>query len=227
MFDIFGIFLIKNIIFFKTIIISIPNKYQKILDQKEKEKNKKNKRSKKDKKTNINKDNNEVNEEKKKYYINIINKLNKNNFAKLICLIEKYNNDIDIVLDDSLCILKEIILYLNDIQNKYNTTIINSEEEKEIEKTCPICLDNYSDIHVSPCGHTFCWTCIQKITNDICPICRKKMNGVLEHSDFNFNRNNNNRENNTNPFIGPFFQRRLNNSSNVNFFPAFVNPFLN
>lgn len=225
--NIFGIIIVKSIIFFKTIIISIPNKYQKILDQKEKEKNKKNKKCKKEKKTNANKDNNEVNEDIKQYYINIINKLTKNNFAKLICLMEKYNNDIDIVLDDSLCILKEIIVFLNDIQNKYNTTIINSEEEKEIEKTCPICLDNYSDIHVSPCGHTFCWTCIQKITNDICPICRKKMNGVLEHSDFNFNRNINNRENNANPFISPFIQRRLNNSSNVDFFPAYVNPFLN
>ena len=92
-------------------------------------------------------------------------------------------------LDSTLISLKELLIYLNIIQNTYNTRIIDSEEEKEISKTCPICLDNYSDIHVSPCGHTFCWSCIQKLTNNDCPICRKKMNGVLEHPNFHFSEN--------------------------------------
>jgi hypothetical protein len=41
---------------------------------------------------------------------------------------------------------------------------------------CPICLENKKDAACVPCGHTFCWSCIndnKSLTN--CPMCNVKL----------------------------------------------------
>ena len=170
----------KSIIYFQTLIISIPNNYQDILD-----KSKKNNKKSKKMKNNELKENNNI----EQYYKNIIINIKKNNFANLICLLEKYDQDIPIFINSYLTILKSLISFINDNENKYNKVKINSQEQKEIAITCPICLDHHSDCHVSPCGHMFCFSCIQKFTDYRCPICRNNMNGVLEYPNFQFPHN--------------------------------------
>lgn len=52
------------------------------------------------------------------------------------------------------------------------------EEETSLEgKTCPICLDGFKNITATPCGHCFCWNCIQAALNKKpeCPHCRKRV----------------------------------------------------
>ena len=198
--------ILKGILFLKNIIISIPNDYKDIIENKKKDNKKNEKCSKKIENKDI-----------KQYYINIVNNIKKSNIGKIICLIQKYEKTIDIDLESTKTTLKKIISVLDDIKIKANINIIDSEEEKEITMTCPICLDNFSDCHVSPCGHTFCWTCIQKFNDKRCPICRKNMNGVLEYPNFKFPQNNNFLQvnNSNNPFS------IQNNHSNQN-----INPFL-
>ena len=174
--------------FCKNIIMIFPKSFEdKLNKEKEKERNKKQK-----KKTNKQKDKNtegeEGNEKLKKYYIYAFNHINKNDFAKIIIIIER-RGIFGINTANESHILKELISFLNDIQNKYNTRIIDSKEEKEDNLLCPICFVNNSDCHVSPCGHKLCWECIQKLNNDICPICRAKMTDVLEHPNFKFKHN--------------------------------------
>ena len=194
--------------FFKTIIIDFSKEYQKILEKKKAKHLKKTKKNKTKDKNEEKEDeiNIESSDEIKKYYINLFNEVNKNNFGKLIYTIEKYYKIISINFEECLQSLKKILLYLNNIQNMINTRIIDQEEEKKIEITCPICLDNYSDSHVLPCEHAFCWKCIQKLTNNKCPICRKPMEGVKEHPNFLF-QNQMSNNNNNNPFL-------MNNHSN-------------
>ena len=122
--------------------------------------------------------------ENKEYLRNIFFNIKKNDIADIICLLEKYDDHIPYDYDKILSLLKGVISFLNHIEKKYNIKVINSQEQREIAKTCPICLDNYSDCHVSPCGHMFCLTCIKKLKDLRCPICRDQMNSIIEYPNF-------------------------------------------
>lgn len=45
--------------------------------------------------------------------------------------------------------------------------------------SCPICLEELSDGHITPCKHLFCKRCIVEVfmseQDNICPLCRSKM----------------------------------------------------
>ena len=210
-----------TISFCKNVIIEFSKVYQETLKEKKNVKNlKKSNKPKKEEKEEKEEDKIE-NDELKNYYIDIFNKINKNNISKLIFTIEKYNNEIPIDFDMSLDSLKKILLYLNDIQNIVNTRTIDPEEEKELEKICPICLDKNSDSHVLPCSHAFCWECITKLTNDKCPICRKTMTGVSEHPDFRLENKMNN--NHLNPFL---MNNNQNNDNSIEIGNNGNNPFM-
>ena len=167
-------FIRKSIIFLKKVIIDISNFYieKKYLISKE--------------------DNNKINKNNlrmEEYLKNIINNIKKTDIANIICLMEKNNNNIPYQFDKILFILKEIITFLNEIENQFNIKMIDSQDQKE-SKRCPICFDNYSDCHVTPCGHMFCFDCIKKFKDLRCPFCRKEMTGVLEYPNFKFPKNN-------------------------------------
>ena len=179
----------KTVVFLKKVIIQIPNDYQEIIEKREKE-------------SNIQEQNNNQNDFKEKeenkeiriYYRNIIYNINKRNLENIICLLEKYDNPLNFKkIKNSL---EEIISFLNEVRNKYNIKKIDSSEQKEIAKTCPICLEKYSDCHVSPCGHMFCLDCVKKLYDIRCPLCRKNMTGILEFPNIHFSQNN--QENNIN-----------------------------
>ena len=161
----------KSILFLEMIIITIPNYYQENLSNYKEKKSLKKTKGKKIQKKDL-----------EAYHLNIIHNIKKYSIANIICLLEKHKNVInDVHYLKNL--LKKIIANLDKIKDKYNIDQTDSEEENG---TCPICLENYSDCHVSPCGHLFCWDCIQKFKDERCPICRKEMVGVLEHQNFKF-----------------------------------------
>ncbi|EIW55727.1 uncharacterized protein TRAVEDRAFT_98419, partial [Trametes versicolor FP-101664 SS1] len=40
---------------------------------------------------------------------------------------------------------------------------------------CDVCLDNYTtsrEPYSIPCGHAFCWGCLQSLKRPNCPLCR-------------------------------------------------------
>ncbi|CAF1616591.1 unnamed protein product, partial [Didymodactylos carnosus] len=43
---------------------------------------------------------------------------------------------------------------------------------------CPVCLNEYVDPHLLPCGHTYCYSCLNQLIQNnnilICPECRKE-----------------------------------------------------
>ncbi|EPT04854.1 hypothetical protein FOMPIDRAFT_1112651 [Fomitopsis schrenkii] len=47
--------------------------------------------------------------------------------------------------------------------------------------TCDVCLEPYSETkvpHVINCGHAFCLRCLQLLTRQICPLCRRDFEPV-------------------------------------------------
>jgi hypothetical protein len=49
---------------------------------------------------------------------------------------------------------------------------------------CQVCLENFDgDIHrpfsISPCGHTFCITCLNFLPEKCCPKCRRNINEIM------------------------------------------------
>ena len=100
--------------------------------------------------------------------------------------IKKYYLKNSIALTDGLNTLNSLLVFLDNVEKKYNL-----EEENNSIFLCPICFDNNSDSHVSPCGHSFCMTCIQKFKNNLCPLCREKLDGVFEYPKFKFGKDNN------------------------------------
>ena len=172
-----------SILIMESIIISIPQNYSDFLEN-EKEKSKKIKVKKKTKSL---KSKNII----KEYYEILLENIQKNDIANLICLLEKYYTKIKIDLTGNLNKLKDIIIILDNTEKKYNLKEGNElEEESNSIILCPICFDNNSDCHVSPCGHSFCMVCIQKFKNNLCPLCRKKLNGVFEFPKFKFTNEN-------------------------------------
>tara|TARA_B100000131_G_C17943305_1_gene543282 strand:- start:128 stop:511 length:384 start_codon:yes stop_codon:yes gene_type:complete len=79
---------------------------------------------------------------------------------------------------------------LKKISNFYNEKLLKKKEEyinfniqlKKIDKLiCKICLENTSDCIIEPCMHYCCCIeCIEKITNNKCPICRNNFTKYLK-----------------------------------------------
>ena len=164
-------------VFIEPIFLNIPKQYKEFLERKENKDNK---------------ENNELNEDLKHYYINIINNIKINDIMKLYELIEK-DDRIKDYEDLFKCCLRKIIRFLNDIEFKYN--LIHKEVDTNNDNLCPICLDKNNDVHVSPCEHMFCFTCVKKLTNKKCPICRKIIKEIKEHPEFKFGDNNSDSDN--------------------------------
>lgn len=55
---------------------------------------------------------------------------------------------------------------------------INKIKKKIDDFACPICLDNFSNFTLVPCGHLICGQCCQKVNS--CPLCRKSINQKLK-----------------------------------------------
>jgi len=60
----------------------------------------------------------------------------------------------------------------------YLRTAINNLREKD---SCPICLDDITQISITKCGHKFCWECLEETykvqkTNFKCPTCNQYIN---------------------------------------------------
>ena len=165
------------------IFLCIPNQYKNILKRKEKEDNKENKENGDNKE---NEENEELNEDLKHYYINIINNIKINDITKLYELIEKIEieRDYENIYKSRL---RRVIIFLNDILSNYN--LIHKEIDINKDNICPICLDKNNDVHVSPCDHMFCFTCVKKLSNRKCPICRKIIKEIKEHPEFKFDDN--------------------------------------
>ena len=62
---------------------------------------------------------------------------------------------------------------------KLMSSILNQEEPKETFATCAICQQSFSDPIVTSCGHLYCWPCIEKNKNCVCPQCRKTYVSVM------------------------------------------------
>ena len=171
--------------FLSDLFLVIPEKYEKMLEDKEKNNNKNKKKKNIEKK-----EEKKLNEDLKFFYMNIINNITKNDIMRLFPLIED-NKFIRRNIDGYKRILRKYMLFFNDIETKYNLVHKEkqSQEDSQDSNICPICLDKEKDIHVSPCGHMFCYECIKKLNDKRCPICRKDMTGVREHPEFRFNIN--------------------------------------
>jgi hypothetical protein len=65
--------------------------------------------------------------------------------------------------------LKDILKYIlsadEDTSNDYDFS-------KRGSILCGICNESVVDICISPCGHTFCECCIDKLSSQVCPFCR-------------------------------------------------------
>ncbi|CAH1271706.1 RFWD2 [Branchiostoma lanceolatum] len=59
--------------------------------------------------------------------------------------------------------------------------IINTDEDKNNDFVCPICFDMIEEAHMTKCGHSFCFKCIQQSLEESnrCPKC----NFVIEKTD--------------------------------------------
>lgn len=64
--------------------------------------------------------------------------------------------------------------FLN-IETSNVNNYIDDKTDKKINDliTCSVCLTNIKNTTLISCRHTFCNTCVAKITNKKCPICRK------------------------------------------------------
>ena len=177
--------IIKECFFYlEKIFLDIPKKYQQILGEREKLKNKNNKNIERDNDKN---EKEELDEDLKHFYTNIINNIQVNNLLKLFSLFENnYSPRFNLTQLQSM--IRKFIIFLNELGTKYNLIpkSRNSKNENQDTNFCPICLDKESDIHVSPCGHPFCFICVKKLFDRRCPICRKNIIGVIEHPEFKF-----------------------------------------
>ena len=207
--------------FLVTILVSIPKKYEEILEN-NKEKNKNKGKKKKNKKKEEEQKEDELNEDLKNYYMQIINNIKVNDIMRLTTLLE-INNLVSINIEEHKSQLRKIIKYLNEIETKYNLMPkeIHSKEDSQDANKCPICLDKNNDIHIQPCDHMFCFSCIKKLTDRRCPICRKNIAGIREHPEFRFP------DNDEQPQIRRVRIVNNNNVREINMIPRGFRVFLN
>ena len=65
---------------------------------------------------------------------------------------------------------------IKNISNNYNLSLkIDKYRIQNYSKICSICLNNFTNISTTICGHLFCWKCIIQYLqkNNYCPKCRK------------------------------------------------------
>ena len=65
---------------------------------------------------------------------------------------------------------------IKEISNHYNLSLkIDKNRNQNYSKICTICLNNFTNISSTICGHLFCWKCIIEYLqkNSYCPKCRK------------------------------------------------------
>ena len=182
--------------FLQTIFVTIPNRYENIIEKREKNKNKGKKRKGKKNEGEEKENAKELNEDLMNYYVNIINNIKVNDIMRLLLLLEN-NIIMRSSVEERKSQLRKIIKSLNEIETKYNLFPKESHlfQGSQDSNTCPICLDKDNDIHLNPCDHMFCYSCIQQLTDRRCPICRKTIIGVKEHPEFKFREPENNNNN--------------------------------
>ena len=182
--------------FLQTIFVTIPNRYENIIEKREKNKNKGKKRKGKKNEEEEKENSKELNEDLMNYYVNIINNIKVNDIMRLLLLLEN-NIIMRSSVEERKSQLRKIIKSLNEIETKYNLFPKESHlfQGSQDSNTCPICLDKDNDIHLNPCDHMFCYSCIQQLTDRRCPICRKTIIGVKEHPEFKFREPENNNNN--------------------------------
>jgi hypothetical protein len=100
-----------------------------------------------------------------------------------------YQNQITTILikkeveESKLRLLKRLNTYYNNkINDKQEQNKLHDLQVKKIEKLiCKICLENTSQCIIEPCMHyCCCMDCINKMTNNICPICRTPFTNYLK-----------------------------------------------
>lgn len=77
-------------------------------------------------------------------------------------------------------VYKIIAILLSVIASKKLIDSVKFEKKSETAE-CVICMSAFKSPTCCPCGHIFCWECILKCNQNICPICRKplKLNAVF------------------------------------------------
>jgi hypothetical protein len=103
--------------------------------------------------------------------------------------LRQYNHEIT-----QLCIKNELELsrlkLLKRLYNFYDDRLLKKKEEnilfdlqtRKIDKRiCKICLENTSQCIIQPCLHFCCCEeCIEKMANNVCPICRAPFEEYLK-----------------------------------------------
>ena len=70
--------------------------------------------------------------------------------------------------------------------NKESIRMISlSEIEHQSINKCVVCFDKEKDIIFNPCGHFYCcYNCYLNFKKNECPICRNKIQSILNSNDF-------------------------------------------
>ena len=175
-------FILECFDFLKKIFLKIPKKHQELMLENEEKNNN----------SDVNEEKEELNEDLKNYYIYLIYNITVNDISKLRSLIQESILNIGGEFNSLTSQLRKFIISLNKIENDHNLVHKNSNKKNDSQdlNECPICLDKKSDIHISPCGHMFCFDCIKKLKDRKCPICRNNIRGIREHPEFHFVENN-------------------------------------
>ena len=68
------------------------------------------------------------------------------------------------------------------INNNWKESTVNGK--KNGRDICPICDDSIIDTHILPCEHSICRNCLVRLTDNKCPFCRNKIEGIKEDPNF-------------------------------------------
>ena len=103
----------------------------------------------------------------------IVNKIDKidQDFI-FMCLKKKYRD----TLEDYKFAFDNINTKFIIEKKKQEEYLLNKEQELKSKYECNICMENSKNVVLVPCGHSFCEKCSNNIDNNICYICRTKIN---------------------------------------------------
>lgn len=96
-------------------------------------------------------------------------------FAKLLEFYNKrvrfYNIELFILTNQVKELEKKLLAYLL-LKDKYTKELNNLEKFESL--LCNMCCDEISDCIIHPCRHLVCCeTCINKLSSNVCPMCRE------------------------------------------------------